>query len=141
MTALTRPERFEDLFPDFFRRMGLPARFAGELPTDIRIDLSENDREYLVSAEIPGARKDDIRVVVDGNYVSISAEVKKEVEDAHADKGRSLLKETCRGSVQRAFTLAHDVDDQASKAKFENGVLRLTLPKRASAASRLLSIE
>jgi HSP20 family protein len=141
MSAMTRFERLDDLFPEMFRRFAQPSRLAAELPGDIRIDLSENEKEYLVSAEIPGAKKDDIRVVVDGNFVSISAEVKKEIEDKHADDGRSLLKETYRGAIQRSFTLAHDVDDKAAVAKLDNGMLRLTLPKRTGATSRLLTIE
>ncbi|TAL27626.1 MAG: Hsp20 family protein, partial [Aquabacterium sp.] len=76
-----------------------------------------------------------------GNYVSITAEVKKDVEDKHAEKGRVLLRETYRGSVSRGFTLENDVDAQAVSAKFEDGVLRLTLPKLAGARSRLIPIQ
>jgi HSP20 family protein len=141
MSALTPFERLDDMFPDFFRRWGRPVPFDVEMPKDIRIDVSENDKEYLVSAEIPGARKDDIRVVVDGNYVSITAEIKKDIEEKHAKGGRSLVKETYRGSVSRGFTLAHEVDHQAATAKFEDGVLRLTLTKRTGSSSKLLNIQ
>ena len=141
MSALTRFDRLDDLFPELFRRWSHPMQLEADLPKDIRIDVSENDKEYLVSAEIPGARKDDIRVVVDGNYVSITADVKKAVEDKHAEGGRMLVKETYRGSVSRGFTLAHEVDDKAAAAKFEDGVLRLTLPKRTGTKSKLLNIQ
>jgi HSP20 family protein len=141
MSALTRFERLDELFPDFFRRLPRSMQLEADLPREIRVDVSENDKEYLVSAEIPGARKDDIRVVIDGNYVSITAEVKKDVEDKHAQGGRSLVKETYRGSVSRGFTLAHEVDDKAAVAKFEDGVLRLTLPKRTGSSSKLLNIQ
>jgi HSP20 family protein len=141
MTALTPFDRLDSVLPDIFRRMSLQLRPDTGLPTDIRIDVSETEKEYLVSAELPGARKDDIRVVVDGNYVSISADVKKDIEDKHADKGRAILKETYRGSIGRAFALGQEVDDKAAVAKFEDGVLRLTLPKRAGSSSRLLPIQ
>lgn len=142
MSALTRMERMDELFPEMFRWFSRPSRLATGLPDEIRVDVSENDKEYLVSAEIPGARKEDIRVVVDGNYVSISASVDKEVEDHHAQGGRSLLKETYHGAVQRAFTLDREVDRDTASAKFENGVLRLTLPKRGGAAGgRTLAIQ
>lgn len=140
MSALTRFERLDDLFPDMFRRMMRPAAYA-EAATEIRVDVSENEKEYLVSAEIPGAKKDDIRVVVDGNYVSLSAEIRKDFEDKHAEGGRSLVKETWRGNVARGFTLAHEIDDKAAVARFEDGILRLTLPKRTGAGSRLLNIQ
>lgn len=141
MSALTRFERLDDLFPEMFRRMMRPTAYSAELPAEIRVDVSENEKEYLVSAEIPGAKKDDVRVVVDGNYVSVSAEIRKDFEDKHAEGGRSLVKETYRGNVSRGFTLAHEIDDKAAVAKFEDGVLRLTLPKRTGAGSRLLNIQ
>ena len=138
MNALTR---FDDVLPEMFRRFARPLAFDPDLPAEIRIDVSENEKEYLVSAEVPGARKDDIRVVVDGNYVSITADIKKDIEDKHAEGGRMLVKETYRGSVSRGFTLAHEVDDKGAVAKFDDGILRLTLPKRTGSSSKLLSIE
>lgn len=141
MSALTPFERLDDLFPEMFRRFARQAPYGVEAPAEIRLDVSENDKEYLVSAEIPGAKKDDIRVVIDGRDVSIGAEIRKDIEDRHAQGGRMLLRETARGTVSRAFTLAHEVDDQTASAKFEDGVLRLTLPKRSDSGSRLLNIQ
>ncbi|CAN7767843.1 Hsp20 family protein [Variovorax sp. LjRoot290] len=140
MNALTRLERIDNLFPEMLRRWARPLQLLDDvaLPSDIRVDISENDKEYLVSAEIPGAKKTDIRVSIEGNYVSIAAEIKKEQEDTH---GRTLVKETYHGSVSRGFTLGSDVDEKTAVAKFEDGVLRLTLPKRESSASRNLKIE
>ena len=140
MNALTRFDRIDTLFPELFRRLARPMQLLDEntLPADIRVDVSENDKEYLVSAEIPGAKKEDIRISIDGNYVSISAEVKKEQEEKH---GRSLVRETYRGTVSRGFTLASDVDDKTAIAKLEDGVLRLTLPKREGSGTRTLKIQ
>ena len=138
MNSLTRFER--DFFPEFFRRFSRPMSLETEAPGEIRIDVTEGEKEYFVRAEIPGAKKDDIRVTVDGNYVSISAEVKREREEKAEKDGRVLLKETYVGSSSRGFTLAHDVDDKTATAKLEDGVLKLTLPKRTGTASRLLPI-
>lgn len=140
MNALTRFDRMENLFPELLRRWARPMQLIDEniLPADIRVDVSENDKEYLVSAEVPGARKQDIRVNVDGNYVSISADIKKEQEEKH---GRSLMRETYHGTVSRGFTLGSDVDDKAATAKLDDGVLRLILPKRAGSATRTLEIQ
>jgi len=138
MNSLTRFER--EFFPEFFRRFARPMTIDTEGPGDIRIDVTEHDKEYVVRAEIPGAKKDDIRVTVDGNYVSIAAEVKREREEKSDKEGRVLLKETYVGSCSRGFTLGHDIDDKAAVAKLEDGVLKLTLPKRQGAASRLLPI-
>lgn len=136
----TRRDRFDDLFADFFRRFARPALLAEEGPGDIKIDLTENERDYQVRAEIPGARKEDIRVSVDGNYVSISAEVKKEKEEK--DKGgRVLMKETYQGSCSRGFTLGSEVDEKGVVAKLEDGVLKLTLPKRSNGKVRTIEIQ
>ncbi len=137
MTALTR---IDDMFPEFVRRFMLPVQMPGEPLGEIRIDLDETDKDYTVRAEIPGAKKDDIRVEIDGNRVSIAAEVKREREEKSA-KGRSLLRETYEGRVSRGFTLACDVDEARTTAKLEQGVLTLVLPKRAGARSRQIAIE
>ena len=140
MTTLARLDRIENLFPELMRRWARPLQMLDDtdIPADLRVDVSENDHEYLVSAEIPGAKKEDIRVSIDGNYVSITAEIKKEQEEK---PGRSLVKETYHGSVSRGFTLASDVDEKSAVAKLEDGVLRLTLPKREGSTSRLLQIQ
>jgi HSP20 family protein len=145
MNALTRFERLDDLFPDMFRRFVRPvagSAAAFDLPGEIRIDVSENEKGYEVRAEVPGVKKDDIRVTIDGNVVSIRAEVKQEKEEDKTRKGeRTLVKELYYGSASRAFSLAHDVDEKAAVAKFEDGILKLSLPKKTEAASRTLNIQ
>lgn len=140
MSALTRFDPIDSFFPEFFRRLARPMALDATLPSDIRIDVEETDKDYQVSAEIPGAKKDDIRVAIDGNVVSISAEVNKD-EESRADGGRTLVRETWHGSVARTFTLEQDVDDKGASAKLENGVLRLTLPKRTGASRKMLAIQ
>lgn len=141
MNALTRFERLDDMFPEAFRRFMRPAVAGVEAPGEIRIDVSENDQGYEVRAEIPGAKKEDIRVMIDGNYVSIAAEVKREKEERFGKGERALVKELYCGSSSRGFSLAHDVDDKAAIAKYEDGVLKLSLPKRKEASSKTLSIQ
>lgn len=138
MNAMTRMERFDEMFPELFRRWARP--MAGDAtPAEIRLDVTEHDKDYQVRAEIPGARKEDIRVTIDGNFVSIVAEVRKEREEKAG--GRVLLKETYVGSASRGFSLAHEIDSQKVIAKLEEGVLKLTLPKREGAAARSVKIE
>lgn len=140
MNSLTRFERMDDLFPQFMRRfMRQPADGFDAAPPEIRIDVTERKKDYLVRAEIPGARKEDVRVQIDGNYVSISADVSQEKETKD-EEGRVLLKESSSGSATRGFSLAWEIDDKASSAKLDNGVLTLTLPKRSGAGSKLLRI-
>ena len=142
MNALTRFERLDDLFPEFFRRIMQPSMFNIEPLSEIRVDIDERDTDYLVRAEIPGAEKDDIRVEIDGNRLSISAEVKKDFEQKEGEKeGRVLVRETYRGAISRSVTLAHDIDETQTSAKLENGVLTLTLPKREGERHRVVSIQ
>lgn len=124
---------------DFFRGMMRPWRadLAKQAP-QIKLDVHEDDAAYTVKAEVPGVRKEDIDVRIDGNQVTISAEVKKESEEKKGE--RVLRSERQYGFASRSFTLATDVDDAAAKAKVENGVLQLTLPKRSKASSKKLDV-
>jgi len=104
----------------------------------IRIDLTEHDDNYAVKAEIPGVRKEDIDVRIDGNLVTISAEVKKDKEEKK--EGRVLRSEREYGYASRSFTLASAVDEAKADAKYANGVLNLLLPKKSTASARRLSV-
>lgn len=139
MTALTRIDRLDDMFNDFFHRFARVPRLAENAPAEIRIDVTENDKDYQVRAEMPGVKKEDIRVTVDGNFVSISGEVKQEKEEK--SNGRTLVKETYYGSASRGFSLAHEIDEKAVAAKLEDGVLKLTLPKREGTGSRTIKVQ
>ena len=129
-------DTFDDLFRGFFMR---PVRFDGQQEIQIKIDVSEDDKAYTVHADIPGVKKEDINVNIEGSQVAISAEVKNEKEVKEGDK--VLRNERYFGRVSRAFTLAEDVDETTAQAKYNNGVLELVLPKRATAKTRSLTIQ
>jgi HSP20 family protein len=94
----------------------------------IKMDVTENDKTYVVRAEIPGVHKEDIKVAVEGNMISISAEIKQEKEEMKGEK--VLWHERYQGSSYRSFTLANNIDEDHTQAKYDNGVLELTLPKK-----------
>ena len=126
---------FEDLFRGFFLRpMNLEPRALGQ-QAQFKIDVTENDKEYRIWAELPGVRKEDISVTTDGSEVAISAEVKKE-NDVKDKDGTVLHSERQYGKVYRAFTLGQEVDQAAAHAKYSDGVLELTLPKAATEAAK-----
>ena len=127
-------------FEDTFRSLMKPWRMEGmEAAPRIKIDLEELDSSYLVKAEIPGVRKEDIDVRVDGSTVTISAEVKKEREEKK--EGRLLRRERQEGFASRSFTLACPVDEGRAEAMYVNGVLELKLPKKAATSTKRLSIQ
>jgi len=142
MSNLARYNLFDDAFGDmmkgFFVRPMAPMAFEGQPEVQIRIDVKENDKAYTVHADIPGVKKDDIKVDLDGNMVSIRAEVKKSSEEKKGDK--VLRSERYEGMAQRSFTLPGEIDVAAADAKYENGVLDLTLPKKAGAGAKTLAI-
>ena len=105
----------------------------------IRVDVAESDKGYVVYAEIPGVPKDAIHVAIEGNQVTIAAEVKPLVEAAEGT--RVLRSERYTGNLYRSFTLPVELDDQASEAKYENGVLELRLVKKPAVAGRKLTIK
>ena len=103
-------------------------------PVSIKVDVAEKDGAYVVRAEIPGVAKDDIQVSIEGNQVTIGAEVKRESEKK--DGERVLHSERYYGSAFRSFTLPAELDEAASTAKYENGVLELTLAKKPALAGK-----
>ena len=135
MSNLTRYEPLEDFFKGFFVR---PIGFPAETSFDIKIDLKEAEKEFMVEAEIPGVKKEDILVDVEGDTVSIRAEVKKEKEEKKGEK--VVYSERSYGMVSRSFTLPMDVDDKAVKAEYKDGVLKLVLPKKTNGTGRRITV-
>jgi HSP20 family protein len=105
----------------------------------IRLDVSETDQAYTVKAEIPGCRKEDIDISLDGNVVTIHAETKGEKEEKQ--EGKIVRSERYRGEQYRSFTLPQEVDDQKAQAKYQDGILELTLPKKSGASRKQISIQ
>jgi len=144
MSNIVRRDPFavEDLFDDLFKGyLVRPLRMFGDRPEMqmIKMDVKEGDKDYTVHAEMPGVNKDDIHVTLEGNTLSVSAETKRASEQKEGDK--VLHSERYFGKVYRSFTLGQEVDEAGARAKFENGVLELTLPKKAVTAARKLAIE
>ncbi|HQU79752.1 MAG TPA: Hsp20/alpha crystallin family protein [Azonexus sp.] len=138
MANITRLDPLDDLFRGFFVR---PVDFNGttQQPPSIKMDVKEQGDNYLVHAELPGVKKEDIHVVVDGNQVSISAEIKQEKEVREGE--RVLRSERYFGKVSRSFQMGQEIDDAKATAKFNEGVLELTLPKRAASPNKRLTVE
>ena len=140
MANITRFDPFNELVDDLFkgflvRPMYTEAR--GEL-VRMKVDVAEKDGAYVVSAELPGVSKEDIQVTVDGAQVTLSAEVKREKEVS--EDQRLLHAERVFGKATRSFTLPQEVDEAKAEAKFRDGVLELTLPKKAAAARKQIAI-
>src|SRR2546425_8269575 len=145
MANVTRFDPFNDLVDDLFKGFLVrPLAFEGrgdgglQLPR-AKVDVAEKNGAYLVTAELPGVKKEDIHVSIDGAQVTLEAEVKREKE-ATKDQ-RVLHTERVFGKVSRSFTLPQEVDEAKAEAKFRDGVLELTLPKKAAANRKPIQIQ
>ena len=141
MANLTRYDPFGDLIDDFFNgflvRPVLTER-ATAAPR-MKVDVAEQAGAFEVLVEIPGVKKDDIHVTIEGDQVAISAEVKQERDVK--DGGRIVHSERHFGKVSRAFRLGAEIDEGKAEARYADGVLELTLPKKPTAATRQLTIQ
>ena len=140
MSNITRRDPLDDFFRGFFVR---PVEYGGgaaanaEAP-QMRVDVKEQEDAYQVHAELPGIKKEDIHVHIDGPVVSISAERKQDKEVKEGE--RVLRTERYFGKVARSFDLGTDIDEAAAVAKYTDGVLELTLPKKTVAGGKRLTI-
>ena len=139
MINITRFNPLEDAFESLVR--GVPVWMPNtetRAPAQFRIDVTENDKEYQVLAEMPGVKKEEISITIDGIEVVVSAEVKRagDVKD-----GETVLRaERYYGKIQREFAFSQAIDEATAHAKYNDGVLKLTLPKKTVAATRRLAV-
>ena len=128
---------FDRLFDESLDRFAVPTSAAAMARTPA-LDVAESDRSYTVTLEMPGVAKDDIKVSIDGRRVSVEASTSK--TDEKKDGNRVIYRERSESSFARSFTLPVEVDQVESTAKFDNGVLKLELPKRRAASAKQLPI-
>jgi len=125
----------DELFRGFFK----PVRVEGPpAPVMIKMDVTESDNAYLIHSEMPGVKKEDIDVAIEGNQVTITAEVKPAWEKKEGE--RMLRNERYFGNIYRSFTLPAELDESESVATYDNGVLELKLVKKAAVAGKRLAV-
>jgi HSP20 family protein len=135
MNNLVYRDPFDELLRGFLIR---PVGGQAETQT-LKVDVKEREDAYAIHAEIPGIKKEDIHVAIDGAIVSITAERREEKEVK--DGERLLRSERYFGKVSRSFELPQEVDESQSSAKYNDGVLELVLPKKVAAQAKRLTIQ
>jgi HSP20 family protein len=141
MANVTRYDPFGDLFDDLMKGFlvrPIAAEGAAAAPR-MKLEVSEQAEAFKVLAEVPGVKKDEIQVTIDGDQVTISAEVRKEKDVKEGE--RVVHSERYYGKVARTFRLGHELDETKAQAKYADGVLELVLPKKSTAAARKLTIQ
>ena len=139
MANITRYNPFDEIFKDFGKGFWVkPAAFPADSALEMRVDVKEDDKSYTIRAEIPGAKKDDIKVDIDRNLVSLRAEVRQEKDEKRGEK--TVYSERSYGMASRSFTLPAEVDAEGAKAEYKDGLLSLTLPKKANGSGQRIAI-
>ena len=140
MTNLVTYDPFTDTGMDeLFRGFFAPVRLGGaRSPVTIKMDVTETGDGYMIHAEMPGVKKEDINVEIEGNQVTLTAVAKREWEKKEGDK--VLRSERYFGNVYRSFTLPVELNEELSEAKYHEGVLELKLVRKAPLGGKKLPV-
>ncbi len=122
MPRTFRNNVFDDLF-------GAPFFAARSTDNMMKTDIKENDAGYELTVDLPGVKKEDVKAELNDGYLTISAESSTS-NDEKDDKGRYICRERYSGSYSRSFYIGDGVTQSDISAKFENGTLKLTVPKK-----------
>lgn len=121
---------FDSLFNDFFNGFGRSTLPAGrDNMAGMRVDVHENDEEFEIHADLPGVKKSDIEITLADDILTVSA--RKNTESEKKDKGKVVWRERSSGAITRSFSVSPGTTEKDIKANFNDGVLTLTVPKKA----------
>jgi HSP20 family protein len=116
-----------DIFDDFERRFYSPFKYEGFIPA---ANIKENERSFDIEIAVPGMKKDDFKINLENNILTVSTEKEEEKNEENKNYTR---KEFMYGSFSRSFTLPKVVETEQIKASYENGILSIQLPKKDEA--------
>ena len=129
---------FDSMFEGFFR----PTRWVEEEATEglfPRLDVTERNGEFVVTAELPGVKRDDIEISIENGMLTISAETRSETEEKEGE--RVLRQERRYGKYLRSLRLGKEIDDRKVKATYRDGVLELVLPKAEAVKPKKINVD
>jgi HSP20 family protein len=132
----------ENMFDRYTKVLNWPRGGSQEMMTTDdwapRVDIAETDKEFIINAEIPDVKKEDVKVMVDNGILTISGERKQEKEE----KGKKFHRvERFYGSFSRSFTLPNNVDESKIEASFKDGMLNLTVPKTEETKPKAIDVK
>ncbi|MBR0132968.1 MAG: Hsp20/alpha crystallin family protein [Lachnospiraceae bacterium] len=142
MPRIFGEDLFDDFMDDFFRPA--PREFRGEKPAKgckvparipsqrvnvMKTDIKENEEGFELEVDLPGYKKEDVKAELKDGYLTISAS-KNEENETKDEKGKYIRRERYVGSCQRSFYVGENLDENDIKAKFEDGILKLSVPKK-----------
>ena len=121
----------ENIFDDFFERVPNPIKAVRQItvPQVMRTDIKENDKGFTLSIDLPGYKKEDITAEIKDGYLSVCAKTCEEHEEKD-DEGVYIKRERTFGSCSRNFYIGEEIEETEVKAKFEDGILKVFVPKK-----------
>ena len=129
MPSIFGENLFDDFFDDFARPVRKPVRYSSSATTIMKTDVKENMDSYELDIDLPGYKKEDVKAELKDGYLTISAATKN--EDSEKDEnGRYIRRERYFGSCSRSFYVGEEVSQEEIKAKFEDGILKISVPKK-----------
>ncbi len=131
MPSIFGENLFDDFFDDFYRPAvkRAPRREAGPANTLMRTDVRETPEAFELDIDLPGYKKEDVQAQLKDGYMTITASAKKETETKEAE-GKYIRRERYTGSCSRSFYVGEAVTEQDIRARFEDGILKVTVPKK-----------
>ncbi|KGM96128.1 heat-shock protein [Clostridium novyi A str. 4552] len=130
-----REDFFNNLFDNFFNDDFFPKT----MNTGFNVDVRDTENAYLVEADLPGMKKENLDIYYENGYLTISAKRADSVEDKD-DKNNYVRRERHYGEFKRSFFI-NDIDENSIEANFENGVLKLVLPKKNNRNQKRIEIK
>lgn len=135
---------FDDIFGDFTRPAKNLVRYNAPAPSVMKTDIKESDTGYELEIDLPGYRKENVKAELKEGYLTISAESRQE-NSQKDDAGKYIRRERYYGTCSRSFYVGDEVTEQDIKARFEDGILKVAIPKKearpAVEESRFIAIE
>lgn len=129
MPSIFGENLFDDFFGDFVRPVRNTVRYSTPAATAMKTDVKENKTSYELDIDLPGYKKEDVQAELKDGYLTISAATKNE-KDEKDDSGRYIRRERFYGSCSRSFYVGDAVSQEEIKAKFEDGILKVSIPKK-----------
>jgi HSP20 family molecular chaperone IbpA len=129
MPSIFGENLFDDFFDDFARPARSAARYSSPTASVMKTDIREHEKGFELDIDLPGYKKEDVKAQLKDGYLTISAESKQD-NDEKDEKGKFIRRERYYGTCSRSFYVGEEITEDDIKAKFENGILKVSVPKK-----------
>ena len=129
MPSIFGESLFDEFFDDFARPVKSNSRYSTQIPAVMRTDVKENETGYELDIDLPGYKKEDVQAQLKDGYLTITASTKTN-DEQKSENGKYIRRERYYGTCSRNFYVGEEIEQEDIKAKFEDGILKITVPKK-----------